>query len=38
LIDLTSGITGVDYRSTGRTLERLDLSGLDAAGIKEKLR
>jgi opine dehydrogenase len=38
LIDLTSGITGVDYRSRGRTLERLGLASHDAASLRESLR
>jgi opine dehydrogenase len=38
LIDLTSGITGVDQRSRGRTLERLGLAGQDAATLRGTLR
>jgi opine dehydrogenase len=37
LIDLASGITGVDYRSRGRTLERLGLASHDADSLRETL-
>jgi opine dehydrogenase len=37
LVDLTTGITGVDYESEGRTLERLGLAGLDAAAIRRRI-
>jgi opine dehydrogenase len=38
LIDLVAAITGADYRSSGRTLERLGLAGLDADGLRDALR
>ena len=34
LIDLVSRVHGVDHWRTGRTLERMGLGGLDAAGIR----
>jgi len=37
LIDLTSGITGTDYRKGGRSLERLGLAGLTRAELREEL-
>lgn len=35
LIDFTSMMTGDDYATNARTLERMGLAGKDAAGIRK---
>jgi opine dehydrogenase len=37
LIELVRGITGIDQRREGRTLERLGLAGLSAKELRERL-
>jgi len=37
LITLVSNLLDINFRKTGRTLERLGLNGLDAKGILEAI-
>ena len=36
-VDLASTVLGRDLRESGRSLERLGLAGLDAAGLRARL-
>jgi hypothetical protein len=37
LIEIVHCMTGKDYAAEGRTLQRMGLSGMDAAGIRRAL-